>query len=282
MWSIVAICLGLSSCDDPVDPVGECVCCNREAQGLPRAPLDTLSLPQFLSGRPVLVLTPPGYDTTSDRYPVLYTADAQEFFARKDGWYGDRTIPRMIGDKAIPPIIVVAIMSLEGLDRIGDLAPWNDFYMGTAIEGTGDLFLLALRDTLKPEIDARYRTLPDAENTMILGESIAGLLALYAGYAYDSTFAHCAAASPTLAWGRRSELFFGAREKPRLRHLYMDMGTVDDNSIVQMNSVADIFRDQGFVDGVDLMVVVAEGHNHTPACWGERLPGMLRFMQGAP
>lgn len=285
-WRSVAILLAsaawglLASCSDPVAPLTDCVCCNTAAQRLPRAQLDTLRLPLFLDNRPVLVMTPPGYDTAGARYPVVYAADAQEFFTREGGWYADRTIPYLIEDGQIPPVIVVAIAARSGLDRIAEYVPWSGYYQGTQIEGGGEAFLRALRDTLKPEIDSRYRTLADADNTHILGASIAGLMALYAVYEHDSTFAHGAAFSATLGWNRGSHLtsYFGVQAKPEVGHLYMDVGTVDDNSVGWLLILADICRDQGFVDGMDLMVRVQEGHNHAPGCWGERLPEALRFL----
>ena len=244
---------------------------------MPRAMLDTLNLPDFRAGRDVLVLKPPGYDTTSEYFPVAYVADAQEFFASQDGWYGDRMIPQLILNGDIPPVIIVGVASLSGPSRLEEYAPWNGSYEGSAITGGGMQFLTALRDTLKPEIERRYRCRP--QDAYFIGSSIAGLLALEAAYDFDSTFVGCAAVSATLGWsGGVGVSYIATQEKPMVSKLYLDVGTVNDNSVELLETLALILREQGFVDGIDLLLVVQEGHSHSPVCWGTRLPGLLRFL----
>ena len=52
--------------------------------------------------------------------------------------------------------------------------------------------------TLKPYIDANYRTLPDRDNTLIAGSSMGGLMALYGVCCYNKVFRRGACLSPSL------------------------------------------------------------------------------------
>jgi predicted alpha/beta superfamily hydrolase len=78
--------------------------------------------------------------------------------------------------------------------RINELTPWsNEKYGG----GDGDLYMQFIVETLKPEIDKRYRTLPDAKNTAIFGSSLGGLVSVYGGLKYNNTFEKIGAFSPS-------------------------------------------------------------------------------------
>ena len=127
--------------------------------------------------------------------------------------------------------------------------------------GGGDLYLRAIRDTLKPEIDRRYRTLRDSRNTAVTGMSLGGLISAYAGYAYDSTFGKFGAFSPSYGLTVPGfESYAAARGRPRfLFRFYQDTGYPYDNWIGDMEEVA---RRQGFVLGIDFMSVTALGGEH--------------------
>lgn len=60
----------------------------------------------------------------------------------------------------------------------------NEKYGG----GKADAYLSFLRNTLKPHIDASFRTFPGSENTTIMGSSLGGLVSFYALLKYPETF----------------------------------------------------------------------------------------------
>src|SRR6201995_1682072 len=78
--------------------------------------------------RDVLVYLPPGYRRFSTRqYPVLYLHDGQNVFDAATSFAGvewgvDETAERLIGEKLIAPLIVVAVAN-TGADRIHEYAP---------------------------------------------------------------------------------------------------------------------------------------------------------------
>src|SRR5438552_13154596 len=78
--------------------------------------------------RDVLVYLPPGYSRFSRRrYPVLYLHDGQNVFdaATSFGgveWGVDETAQRLIRDKLVEPLIIVAVANI-GEERIHEYAP---------------------------------------------------------------------------------------------------------------------------------------------------------------
>jgi predicted alpha/beta superfamily hydrolase len=158
--------------------------------------VERFSFAPFRDGRLCWVYLPPGYATSGHRYPVLYVNDGEYAFDGADGRHLNRICEDLIRRGEMQPIIVVAISDGQ---RTIDYTPWPSGFFTTG-EGGGDFYLLAIRDTLKPEIDRRYRTLTGPRNTAISGESLGGLISLYAGYAYGGTFGKVGALSPSYWW----------------------------------------------------------------------------------
>ncbi|MBK9791523.1 MAG: hypothetical protein IPP60_00035 [Sphingobacteriales bacterium] len=80
--------------------------------------------------------------------------------------------------------IVVAIANGE-IDRIDEYSAWNNPTYGG---GDGDKYAQFLVNTLKPYIDANYRTLSDRMFTAIGGSSLGGLIAYYTALEFDTVF----------------------------------------------------------------------------------------------
>ena len=232
-----------------------------------------VSNPAFRGGRQCWVYLPPGYAQSDRRYPVLYLSDGEIAFDATYGMHVNRTCEDLIRRGEMAPIIVVAIESAG--QRTYDYTPWPAYYWQP--NGGGDLYLKAIRDTLKPEIDRRFRTRPEPENTAIAGSSLGGLIAVYAAYAYDSTFGRVAGFSPTYGYASGAiRPFMTNHGRPAfVVRFYQDTGWPDDNSL---GGIEDELLSQGFVLGLDLMSVTAEGGEHSATSWEHRFPNALRFL----
>ena len=79
-------------------------------------------------------------------------------------------------------LIVVAVeCNHVGDGRLREYSPFS--YVNSTlgrITGKGKIYMDWLVNTLKPQIDAKYRTLSDREHTIICGSSMGGLMSLYA------------------------------------------------------------------------------------------------------
>ena len=237
--------------------------------------VEPLSFAAFRHSRPCWVYLPPGYIGSATRYPVLYVNDGASVLG--DGNNANRICEDLIRSGEIEPLILVAV-SVPDSERFWDYAPWPDRYRGQVLGGGGDLYVRALRDTLKPEIDRRFRTRPDRAHTGIAGYSLGGLISAYAGFACDSTFGLVGAGSPTYGWGLGTPIydFPEARSRSRLPlRYYQDSGFPDDNRIGFME---ELLVSRGFINGIDLMSLTAEGAEHSFPAWEHRFPDMLRFL----
>ncbi len=159
--------------------------------------LDTdYSIPQLNRERRIWIYLPPDYDTALDKhYPVLYMHDGQNLFDAATSFSGEWEVDETLNalhEEGDYGCIVVGIDN-GGVHRLDEYSPWvNTEYGG----GQGDDYLQFLVNTLKPDIDANYRTLSAREHTGIMGSSMGGLISVYGGMEYNSTFSKIGSFSP--------------------------------------------------------------------------------------
>lgn len=238
----------------------------------------------FLGGRRVWVYLPPGYEQSSERYPVLYMHDGQNLFDVRTSfageWQVDEACEALIGSGELRPLIVVGIEN-GGASRLAEYTPWADPGYGG---GAADAYLTAIRDVLVPEVDRRYRTLAGPNFRWMAGSSLGGLVSCYAGLKYSDTWTRIAALSPSLWWdNRHMPAFATGRPRAGLARVYQDMGTAEGSSqyIQDLRDMRAAFVAMGFAVNLDLMHVEAAGAGHNEAAWAARTPDMLKFLAGS-
>jgi enterochelin esterase-like enzyme len=131
------------------------------------------------------VYLPPGYANEGRRYPVLYMLHGAG--GSKDEWpaYGlVADVDRSIVSKDINPMIVVLPQ--------GDLGYWVNWVDGS--NRWGDY----VTHDLRRQVDATYRTLPDAPHRAIGGLSMGGAGALQLAFNHPDIFSVVGAHSPSL------------------------------------------------------------------------------------
>src|SRR5215211_1816936 len=120
--------------------------------------LDQIYSPQLDNQRDILVYVPPEYDQLLARYPVIYMHDGQNLFdqatSSSSEWQVDETMEAL--SQAGYPAIVVGIPSLD--ERRDEYNPFPGPAHGG---GRGEQYLAFVVETLKPQIDEQFRTLPD-------------------------------------------------------------------------------------------------------------------------
>jgi predicted alpha/beta superfamily hydrolase len=126
------------------------------------------------------VFLPPGYhENTLKKYPVLYMHDGQNLFFREEAfvgnsWMTDNVLTVLDKMNAIEEVIVVGIYPNERMSEY-TLPGYEDYCR----------FLV---ETLKPLIDARYRTLAGATDTAVMGSSLGGVVSFYLGWQRPDVF----------------------------------------------------------------------------------------------
>lgn len=122
------------------------------------------------STRNVSVYLPPGYDTSSRRYPVLYLLHG--IFDSNRTWIGHFEVPAMLdrltARRLIPPLI--AVMP-DGGNRLG-----GGFYRNSATAGRWADFVA---EDLTAHIDGAFRTMDSPSHRAVVGHSMGGYGAIH-------------------------------------------------------------------------------------------------------
>jgi predicted alpha/beta superfamily hydrolase len=200
---------------------------------------DSFKLPQ-LAGRVrrVWLYLPPGYNQARrQRYPVLYLQDGQNVFddatAFSGEWGVDETLNQLRASGQDPLGCIVVAVDNGGNHRLDEYSPWANAEYEKG--GEGDHYANFLALSLKPYIDAHYRTRPDAAHTAIAGSSMGGLIALYAGLKYPQVFGRVGVFSPAIWFVKDSILNYERRRPaPLASRFYFVAGPTESETMLPL------------------------------------------------
>lgn len=216
----------------------------------------------------VRVYVPPGYEeNTMCRYPVLYMHDGNNLFFPEEAftgqtWEVDRAISLLDSMSVIDPVIVVAVYPK---DRMHD-------YTNPGYQSYGRFIV----ETLKPVIDDKYRTLPDAENTATMGSSLGGVVSMFLGWEYPKVFGKIACLSSTFTW--KDDLWTRIKEEARRDiRIYLDSGWPGDNFEVN-RGMFDLLQRQGYDVNSDVLYLAFPEAEHSEMDWATRLHIPFQFL----
>ncbi|MGV9003634.1 alpha/beta hydrolase [Flavobacterium sp.] len=155
---------------------------------------------QLNTKKKIWVYLPANYSHSSKKYPVIYMHDGQNIFDVKTSYSGEWNVDETL-DSISAQVIVIGIEH-GGDQRIDELTPCKNLkYNGR----NADAYLDFIVNTLKPEIDKKYRTKSSPKNTAIFGSSLGGLVSFYAVLKYPNIFGKAACFSPSF-WFCKNEL----------------------------------------------------------------------------
>ena len=256
--------------------------------------------------RNITIWLPDGYlPYGGERYPVIYAHDGQNLFQPGYSYGGvewglDETAERMMRAGDLPPAIIVGIWNTDKrwseyapqkvLERI-DTSGGSTWLGDDAPELLGDAYLKFITEELKPYIDSTYETAPDAQNTMIMGSSMGGLISLYAAAEYPKTFGRAAAVSihwplaePQGAIANQADAAMQAylseaKLNPETQRLWFDNGTETLDQFYPPHAAAmeAWFRANGWGD-TQAIFKTYEGTEHSETAWAARADDILTFL----
>lgn len=231
--------------------------------------------------RQLRVYLPPDYASGQRRYPVLYMFDAQNLFDDATSYAGewgvDESLDRLSSEQGFSAIVV-------GIDhgndaRFNELIPyWNVRFL----PNLGSAFVEDLVHTVKPFIDANYRTRPGRLDTAILGSSLGGLSADYAIHRYPGVFGRAGVFSPAYWVSEEPFRVAAATPLPSDARVYLFMGGREgDQAVPLVQRMEQVLRAQGRMAGNVTLRVVPEAE-HNEAAWREAFPGAVRWLFDLP
>ncbi len=263
---------------------------------------------RFVPPHTVDVWLPPGYPAQAP-YAVLYMFDGQMLFDatqtwNHESWHAAGTAAQLIRRGRTRPFIIVGIWN-AGDHRESEYypqKPWlslSDVQRGRVrsmglklpVAPYSDAFLRFLVDELMPRIDRHFRVATDANNTVVMGSSMGGLMAWYAMSEYPDTFGGAGCLSthwPGTALrphrSNPSPNAFVAYLKAHIpsaagHRIYFDHGTVTLDAMYAptQQRVNRLFRAHGY-GAANFMSKVFPGAAHTENAWAARLAVPMQFL----
>lgn len=201
------------------------------------------------TNRRVRVYLPASYDhAPGRRYPVLYVQDGQNAFSTAGdhvafgwgNWGLDQSVNELAAQGRMAEIIMVAIdcSAARYQEYRGPAYPRSASVLARSsrskiAQSTDRRFLLYSRfliNELKPQVDAKYRTLPGPERTGLLGSSMGGICSLVLAWMHPRTFGLAASLSGAFQVERRNFLVNTLRQhEGRFKpiRIYLDSGVLD-------------------------------------------------------
>jgi predicted alpha/beta superfamily hydrolase len=241
---------------------------------------DVLS-PQLRNYRDLLVALPPGYSETGAAHPVIYMQDGQNLFDAATSYAGDWGLVSAFqeSDAGGTAPILVGIPNM-GRRRRYEYGPFRDIIHGG---GGGDRYLAFVAETVKPLVDASFRTRPERSHTVIAGSSLGGLISLYGLYRYADVFGAAGVLSPALWFADGAILrFVGELADLSVGRMYLDVGTEEgEDALHDVRRLRTILIAAGHAEGRDLSYVEDLGGEHDEAAWGRRFRAALPFLLGS-
>lgn len=232
--------------------------------------------------RDVTIYLPPNYDDRPDsRYPVLYMQDGQNLFDAERAyipgqhWQLKEAADAAIGERTVSPMIIVAV-DHAGSARADEFTPVRSEKHKAG--GRADDYTRMLIEELKPAIDERFRTLPDAPNTGIAGSSLGGLVSLHASLTHPEVFGRVGAMSPSVWWGDRAILkTVDAYRGPVLR-LWTDIGGREGmEALHDARALRDRFTAKGWKAST-FQYFEDRRADHSERAWQRRVRLVLEFL----
>jgi predicted alpha/beta superfamily hydrolase len=254
---------------------------------------------KYVIPRRVEIWTPPEYlENARQRFAVLYMHDGENLFDPTSSQYShtdwgiDETITRLRSEQKIRPVIVVGMWSTE--KRISEYMPQR-LPQGPALDHLNgmlkkhsphticsDDYLRFIIEEMKTFVDAHYLTLPDQQNTFIMGSSMGGLISLYAMCEYPRVFGGAGCVSAHFPIGRGIVLQYMQINlpDPKTHKFYFDYGTRTlDKPYGKYQLQADkILQEHGYVREQNWITRKFEGHEHSETDWRKRVHIPLEFL----
>ncbi|MFN4122097.1 MAG: alpha/beta hydrolase-fold protein [Flavobacteriales bacterium] len=241
-------------------------------------------MPELNRNRRIWLYLPNDYQSAPNkRYPVIYMHDGQNLFDQVTSfsgeWQVDETL-RNLQNQGDYGAIVVGIDN-GGINRINEYSPWVHPQHGG---GQGDLYIDFIRNTLKPYIDQNYRTLPQAQNTGLIGSSMGGLISLYGATKFPQVFGKAGIFSPSI-WFARNDVFSFISNQSFTGipfRAYFVGGTNESSTMVSDMQSARNNLVQAGANAQEIQLVTHTDGAHSEWYWRREFPAAYQFLFPAP
>ena len=227
----------------------------------------SIESPQLKSSKKIWIYLPKDYETSTQKYPVIYMHDAQNLFDSKTSFVGEWNVDETL-DSLQAKVIVVGIEH-GNEKRLDELTPYKNEKHGG---GNADAYLDFLVKTLKPEIDRKYRTKSGKRDTTIMGSSLGGLVSFYAVLKYPKVFGKAGIFSPSFWF--TNDIYELAEKSPKIKaKIYFMCGDNEDTETVSdMEKMVSVVSKKQNNNQNLIKKVVVKGGQHNEKLWRNEFP----------
>jgi predicted alpha/beta superfamily hydrolase len=238
---------------------------------------EEFEIPQLNKTRRVWALLPYDYDSSTERYPVLYLQDAQNLFNEK-AQYGNWEIDKklaVMSEYNIGKIIVIAVEHAEQ-DRI------KEYNVGKTVLGVGQgkKYIRFITDTLKPFVDKEFRTKSEREFTGIGGSSMGGLVSIFSGLMYPEVYGKLMIFSPSLWVIPKMNFSSIDFSEPGDTQIYLYAG--GDESATMIDHVKkfkkNMIKTEFVTDKMKINLSINSEGKHNETYWSDEFPKAIEWL----
>jgi len=234
---------------------------------------------------------PEGWETSGQRYPVMYFFDGHNLFSDADATYGKSWGMSEFLSNWEKEIIVVGIeCGHDGDERLSEYLPYpaNKSSWFGKYEPMGMQTLQWILDEIKPVIDRDYPTIPFRECTAIGGSSMGGIMALCAAVHFNRWFSKAACVSTAMGFCQRPLLAdLRASDISPDTRVFLSWGTNEAHGITDPTKedrssktygwnqkAAEMLRSRG----ADVRLYCQVGGYHCEASWETQVPLFMNYL----
>ncbi len=235
-------------------------------------------MPQLKRNRRVWVYLPPDYATSNKRYPVLYLHDAQNLFDNQTSSFGEWQVDEALNklfNQGDYGCIAIGIDN-GGAKRLDEYSPWVNAQYGG---GEGDEYMDFITKTLKPYVDATYRTMPGRETTGLMGSSMGGLISMYGFADWQHVFSKAGIFSPAF-WFAGTGPVDDVRAHPKKgdTRIYFLAGAKEPEYVqTDITKVANALLSAGFTPN-DMKFKVSPDGEHSEWFWRREFAAAYQWL----
>lgn len=225
--------------------------------------------------RDIIILLPEGYESSSERYPVLYMHDGQNIFDPATvgfgiDWQVDEALDSLTRQGKVEKMIVVGIYNSINRRLEYSHSPLGEEYMNFVVKN------------VKPFIDAKYRTKPEREFTSTAGSSMGGLISFMLLWERNDIFSRAGSFSPALKIDVYDyvKIVKSTATPKRNFKLYIDNGGKGLEAKLQpgIDEMIATLEELGYMSGVDFITFFDVEAEHNESAWAKRIPNFLMKM----
>jgi predicted alpha/beta superfamily hydrolase len=235
---------------------------------------EQFEIPQLGVSRRIWIYLPKEYELSNRQYPVIYMQDGQNLFDAATASYAEWGVDEFMEQVPADKQSIIVGIDHGDTERIFEYNPF-DTEDGS---GKGNPYADFLVETLKPYIDRRYRTLGDAEHTIIAGSSLGGLISMFTALKYPQVFGKAGIFSPAF-WIAKDLYAYAQRcEGIERSRFYFVCGDSESESMIgDVQGMVDILRGKGLSEENSKMVVIA-GAEHNEEQWQGDFPAFYYWL----